>query len=56
MMYGKNHRMVEGKEGGKEEGGREGGRVVWLREEDWLAFRTSRALFPCSPAVFSSKY
>jgi len=56
MMYGKNHRMVEGKEGGKEDGGREGGRVVWLREEDWLAFRTSRALFPCSPAVFSSKY
>ena len=53
MMYGKNHRMEEG---GEEEGGREGGRAVCLREEDWLAFRMSRPLFPCSPAVFSSKY
>lgn len=56
MMYGKNHRMVEEGENGGEEGGREGRRVVWLREEDWLAFRTSRPLFPCSPAVLSSKY
>ena len=56
MIYGKNHPMVEEGENGVEEGGREGRQVVWLREEDWLAFRTSRPLFPCSPAVLSSKY
>jgi len=56
MMYGKNHRMVEEGEMGGKEGGRERGRAVWFREEDWLAFRMSRPLFPCSPTVLSSKY
>jgi insulysin len=30
--------------------------VVYLTEKDWLAFRASRPLFPCSPTPFKAKY
>ncbi len=46
LMHGKHHPMSDVGGGG--------GRVVYLTERDWLAFRASRPLFPCSPATLSS--
>lgn len=59
MMHGKHHRPIRIL-GGEGTTGKDGpnlrGQVVYLKEEDCLAFRAAHALFPCSPSMFTSKY
>jgi secreted Zn-dependent insulinase-like peptidase len=49
LVHGNKHPMPERPPTSAEDEG-----VVYLAEEDWLAFRSSRPLFPCTPAYPSS--